>query len=58
MKKCGEEYGKGRWSVGLGARRGVGKCWGRCRKVCWGVRGMWEVLGAVWESMLECEEVK
>ena len=32
---------------------GVGKCWERCEKVCWGVQ---EVRGnvGVWESVLGC----
>ena len=39
----------------------MGKCWGRCEKKCWGVgevRGdvgeCGEVLGEVWENVLEC----
>ena len=29
----------------------VGKCWVRCEKVCWGVRGD---VGKRWKSVLGC----
>ena len=48
--------------------RGVGKCWGRCDKVCWGggevrrdvgrsVKVREKMLGEVWESVLGCGDV-
>ena len=33
--------------VGKGKCGGVGKCWGRCGKVCWSVGGYEEVLREV-----------
>ena len=38
--------------VGMGGGRrrcgGVGKCWGRCEKVCWGVAEVRGDVGVVW----------
>ena len=38
-----------------GVDGGVGKCWGRCGKVCGGYK---KILGEVWESVLRCGEGK
>ena len=53
---CGES--KERWEI----QGGVGKCWVRCGKVCWGVGKVRKRRGSMgkcwrkaWESMLGCE---
>ena len=40
-----------------GVEGGVGKCWGKCGEVYWGVGGgvgCEKVLGEVWKRVLKC----
>ena len=71
--RCWVKVWKSVLGVGVeGDVGGVGKCWGRCEKVCWGVGesvlevkrevgrgvgGREKVLGEVRESVLGCGEV-
>ena len=50
---CGERY-KRRCGEVLGEVRGVEKCWGRCGKVCWGVRKVRGDVGRLGRGVGKC----